>query len=119
MAMTADWASSLLSALQAPGFRGTVEGYRNGATSAPGGVSRRLIGRRQDRPPHQRARCRTMVTGMPRAAQLNPERLWSYALRLLGQRAYSAGELRAKLRLRADSVGAVEQVMTKLADYGL
>jgi len=60
-----------------------------------------------------------MVTGMPRATQLTPERLWSYALRLLGQRAYSSGELRSKLRLRADSVGAAEQVMTKLADYGL
>jgi regulatory protein len=56
---------------------------------------------------------------MPRAAKLDPERLWNYALRLLGQRAYSAGELRAKLMSRSDSIGAAEQVMTKLADYGL
>jgi regulatory protein len=56
---------------------------------------------------------------MPRATKLNPERLWSYALRLLGQRGYSAGELRTKLGLRADSSGAAEEVMGKLKDYGL
>lgn len=59
------------------------------------------------------------MTGMPRATKLDSERLWKYALRLLGQRSYSAGELRVKLMARADSIGDAEEVVTKLKEYGL
>lgn len=54
-----------------------------------------------------------------RATKLDPERLWKYALRLLGQRAYSAGELRTKLGLRAESRETADQVMAKLKEYDL
>lgn len=55
----------------------------------------------------------------PRPAKLDPDRLWNYALRLLGHRAYSAGELRAKLWTKAQSAAIADEAMAKLKEYGL
>ena len=51
--------------------------------------------------------------------KLSGEALWEYALRVLGGRAYSASELRQKLRRRAESPDDVNAVMSKLREYGL
>ena len=51
--------------------------------------------------------------------KLGSEELWSHALKLLGQRAYSAGELRRKLFLRAESAQILDTTMAKLREYGL
>ncbi|MFL6351473.1 MAG: regulatory protein RecX [Bryobacteraceae bacterium] len=45
--------------------------------------------------------------------------LWDYALRVLGQRAHSANELKQKLSKRSESAAEVAAVMGKLRDYGL
>lgn len=44
--------------------------------------------------------------------------LWEYALRTLGSRAQSSGEMRAKLSRRADRQEDVEDVMRQLREYG-
>ncbi|MDX1984682.1 MAG: RecX family transcriptional regulator [Bryobacteraceae bacterium] len=44
--------------------------------------------------------------------------LLDYALKALGTRAASAGELREKLRQRAEKKGDVEPVLAKLREYG-
>lgn len=49
---------------------------------------------------------------------LDDDALWSYALKLLGGRAHSTGELREKLRRRAERVGAVDDVLARLKDHG-
>jgi regulatory protein len=49
---------------------------------------------------------------------LDREKLWTYALRLLGGRALSAGEVRAKLRARAAAESDVEPTMARLKEYG-
>jgi regulatory protein len=49
---------------------------------------------------------------------LDGEALWGYALKLLGGRAHSTGELREKLRRRAERVGAVDDVLARLKDHG-
>jgi regulatory protein len=49
---------------------------------------------------------------------LDGEALWAYALKLLGGRAHSTGELRDKLRRRAERPGAVEEVLVRLKDNG-
>jgi regulatory protein len=46
------------------------------------------------------------------------EELWVYALRVLGGRAYSIGELREKLRRRAALAGDVDQVLARLKGAG-
>ena len=51
--------------------------------------------------------------------KLASEALWDYALRLLGQRPYSAAELKQKLLRRADSPAAATTVIAKLREYGL
>jgi regulatory protein len=56
------------------------------------------------------------VRGKPK--KLNGEALWEYALRVLGQRAYSANELRQKLSTRSESAADVDGVMQKLREYG-
>ncbi|PWU07124.1 MAG: hypothetical protein C5B51_10850 [Terriglobia bacterium] len=53
-----------------------------------------------------------------KARRLDDEALWSYALKVLGGRAHSAGELREKLRRRAERVAAVEEVLGRLKDRG-
>ena len=55
----------------------------------------------------------------PRTKQtLQGEALWSYALKLLGGRAHSSGELREKLRRRAARLGEVDDVLARLKDHG-
>ncbi len=49
--------------------------------------------------------------------KLGPDRLWDYALRLLGQRGYSTGEMRLKLSLRAETISVLNEVMAKLREY--
>jgi len=50
--------------------------------------------------------------------RLDKERLWNYALRALGGRAHSTGELLEKLRRRAEKVDDVEATITRLKDSG-
>jgi len=55
----------------------------------------------------------------PRTKQpLEGAALWSYALKLLGGRAHSSGELREKLRRRAGRLGEVDEVLARLKDHG-
>ncbi len=54
-----------------------------------------------------------------RPKKLDPDALWNYALRVLGDRAHAAAELRRKLLQRAQSPSDVSAVMAKLHDYGL
>src|ERR1700689_2153283 len=49
---------------------------------------------------------------------LDPEKLLNVALRALGGRAYSSGELREKLRRRAQSDEDVDTVLAKLKEAG-
>jgi regulatory protein len=49
---------------------------------------------------------------------LDAEALWTYALKLLGGRAHSAGELREKLRRRAAQAATVDDVLARLKDHG-
>lgn len=49
---------------------------------------------------------------------LDAEALLNYALRLLGGRAYSMGELREKMRQRAERAESVDGVITKLKEAG-
>ncbi len=58
-----------------------------------------------------------MVTPRP-PKKLGPDRLWDYALRLLGHRGYSSGEMRLKLSLKAETVSVLNEVMAKLKEYG-
>ncbi|MGC9947307.1 MAG: regulatory protein RecX [Bryobacteraceae bacterium] len=44
--------------------------------------------------------------------------LWEYALRVLAGRAYSSGELRDKLRRKAERAGDVDPTMARLKEYG-
>lgn len=49
---------------------------------------------------------------------LNETELLEYALKTLGARAVSAGELREKLRLRAERKGDVDTIVAKVREYG-
>ncbi len=53
-----------------------------------------------------------------RPRRLNADALWEYALKSLGARAHSIGELREKLRRRAARAGDIEGVLAKLKDVG-
>ncbi|MBV9746468.1 MAG: RecX family transcriptional regulator [Acidobacteriia bacterium] len=44
--------------------------------------------------------------------------LWAYALRLLSGRAHSQGELREKLRRRAERGAVVDELLARLKEYG-
>ncbi len=50
--------------------------------------------------------------------KLDAQALWEYALRALGARAHSAGELRDKLIRRAERQEDVAGVLRQLKDYG-
>jgi len=50
--------------------------------------------------------------------RLDAEALWSYALKVLGGRAHSTGDLREKLRRRAERPGDVENLLARLKDLG-
>lgn len=52
------------------------------------------------------------------ARKLNAERLWEYALRNLGGRACSTGELRQKLRVKCESAEDVDTTISRLKDSG-
>lgn len=51
--------------------------------------------------------------------KLDQEGLWNFALRVLGERAYSAAELKQKLVRRAQLSSDVTSVMARLREYGL
>jgi regulatory protein len=51
--------------------------------------------------------------------QLTEQQLWDYALKMLGARAQTAGELREKLRRRAERVTDVDSIMARLKELGL
>jgi regulatory protein len=53
-----------------------------------------------------------------KAAALDKESLWAYALRSLGARALSAGEVRVKLRARAADPADIEPTLSRLKEYG-
>ncbi len=59
------------------------------------------------------------MAGRGKPKMLDSAALWEYALRVLGQRAHSAGELKQKLSKRAESAADVTAVLKKLGDYGL
>jgi len=50
--------------------------------------------------------------------RLDADRLWGYALRLLAGRAYSTGELREKLRRRAENEADADHAVARLKDLG-
>ena len=50
--------------------------------------------------------------------RLDAARLWEYALRVLGGRAYSSGELREKLRSKAEHAADVDPAIARLREYG-
>ena len=49
---------------------------------------------------------------------LDSDALWSYALKALAQRAHSTGELKEKLRRRAERMTDVDEVIARLKDHG-
>lgn len=49
---------------------------------------------------------------------LDADRLWAYALKVLGLRAHSTGELKEKLRRRAGRLADVEDILARLKDHG-
>lgn len=50
--------------------------------------------------------------------KLDLDGLWTYALRVLGRRGHSAGELKQKLAKRAGSPSDLSATMAKLREYG-
>jgi regulatory protein len=50
--------------------------------------------------------------------RLDAEGLWLYALKALGGRAQSTGELREKMRLRAERITDVDDALARLKDLG-
>lgn len=58
------------------------------------------------------------MMGEGKKRRLDTEGLWSYALRLLGGRAHSTGEMREKLRRRAARAGDVDDLLVRLKDHG-
>ncbi len=50
--------------------------------------------------------------------RFDADALWQYALKSLGGRAYSSGELRQRLRLRAARAEDVEEAMARLKELG-
>jgi len=44
--------------------------------------------------------------------------LWTYAVRVLGDRAHSTGEMREKLRRRAERAADVDEVLARLKEVG-
>lgn len=51
-------------------------------------------------------------------ASLDAAALWEYALRVLGGRAHSTGELREKLRGKAERAADVDPTIARLKEYG-
>jgi regulatory protein len=59
-----------------------------------------------------------MVGAVLAGAPLAAGALWEYALRVLAARAISTGDLRTKLRLRAERAGDVDDTLARLKDLG-
>jgi regulatory protein len=57
--------------------------------------------------------------GIRNTPKLDEKSLWEYALRVLSQRAYSAGDIKQKLFKRAQSAQDLSAVLAKLQEYGL
>jgi len=55
--------------------------------------------------------------GIRNNPKLDEKSLWEYALRVLSQRAHSAGQIRQKLLKRAQSAADLEAVLAKLREY--
>jgi regulatory protein len=53
-----------------------------------------------------------------RVRTLDAAALWEYALKVLGGRAHSTGELREKLRRRAERVEDIDDILTRLKQDG-
>src|SRR5450432_4590822 len=53
-----------------------------------------------------------------KAKRLTAAALWEYAVKSLGARAQSTGELRRKLTLKAEQTGDVEPTLARLREYG-
>jgi regulatory protein len=53
-----------------------------------------------------------------RIRRLDGEALWAYALKTLGGRAHSSGELREKLKRRAERESDVNDVLRRLKEHG-
>lgn len=53
-----------------------------------------------------------------RRARLDAAALWEYALRVLAGRAHSSGELREKLRRKAEQAADVDSTIARLREYG-
>jgi regulatory protein len=53
-----------------------------------------------------------------RPARLEAAALWEYALKVLAGRAHSIGELREKLRRKAERAGDVDPTIARLKEYG-
>jgi regulatory protein len=58
------------------------------------------------------------MAGIRQPKKLDAERLWSYALRSLGARGMSSGEIRSKLQRRAENPSDIDAVLKRLKDYG-
>src|SRR5438270_9441273 len=58
------------------------------------------------------------MAGSGNSKKLDAEGLWDYALRTLGRRSQSSGELRTKLARRARTPQDVSATLAKLAEYG-
>lgn len=56
--------------------------------------------------------------GQPRKRKLNTEELWTYSLRLLSGRSLSTGEVREKLRNKADQGADIEEILARLKESG-
>ncbi|MDQ6704812.1 MAG: recombination regulator RecX, partial [Acidobacteriota bacterium] len=50
--------------------------------------------------------------------KLDGEKLWNYALKSLSSRAQSTGQLRAKLREKAENPDDIDPLLARLKDYG-
>ncbi|MGO4885601.1 MAG: regulatory protein RecX [Bryobacteraceae bacterium] len=57
------------------------------------------------------------MTG-PKRTRKDAAALWEYALRVLAGRAHSSGELREKLRAKAERAADVDPTIARLKDYG-
>ncbi len=54
----------------------------------------------------------------PARSRYNLDQLWEYALRALGGRAHATGELREKLRQKAERAADVDATISRLKEYG-
>jgi len=54
----------------------------------------------------------------PKVRRLAGDALWSYALKILAGRAHSTGEMREKLRRRAERAGDVDDILARLKEHG-